>query len=138
MLKLFAFLSIIMTGAAGAESVTVSRVLDGDTFVIDTPCSPLLPGKNLSIRIAGIDTPESSRTFAKCEKEVAAGLAAKVFMRSLLPPGSSVALTVVGPDKYSCRIVADAAIDGKDLATAMLEAGHARPYDGGRKSSWCD
>jgi micrococcal nuclease len=133
-----AALIALLSWPAMAEQVTVARVLDGDTFVIDYPCSPLLPGKSLSIRLFGIDTPESHRNIAKCEAEVDAGTRAADFMRGVLKPGARVDLTVMGPDKYACRIDAMASLNGVDLATLMIKAGHARAYDGGTKSSWCE
>lgn len=131
------FLAFLATSAS-AETATVSRVLDGDTIVIDYPCSLLLPDRKMSVRIAGIDTPESRANGAKCDAELRAGLDAKSAMKALVRPGSVVELTVEGPDKYACRIVASVALDGVDLGAAMIAAGHARPYDGGAKSDWCN
>ena len=38
--------------------VIVERVIDGDTIVISIPNVPEVFGKKISVRIAGIDTPE--------------------------------------------------------------------------------
>ena len=39
--------------------------------------------------------------------------------------------------KWGGRVIADVLIDGRSLATALIEAGLARRYDGGRRAGWC-
>jgi endonuclease YncB( thermonuclease family) len=40
--------------------------------------------------------------------------------------------------KYARRVVARVETPaGEDLGRALLDAGLARPYDGGRRASWC-
>jgi len=36
------------------------------------------------------------------------------------------------------RILANVYVDGKDLAQALIQEGHARAYDGGKRGSWCN
>lgn len=134
----FGLLLVFFALSAQAEQVTVLRVLDGDTVVIDYQCSPLLPGESLSIRLAGIDTPESHTNLAKCETELVAGVMAGDFLKNALPVGTPVLLEVIGPDKYSCRMVGRLSFGGIDISQMMIDAGFARPYDGGAKSSWCE
>jgi endonuclease YncB( thermonuclease family) len=44
----------------------------------------------------------------------------------------------IGPDKYNGRVVADAATRRTpSVSAALLSAGYARPYQGGRRSGWC-
>lgn len=129
---------LLMASPALADTVTVLRVVDGDTIIIGEPCSRLLPGKPLRIRVAGVDTPESRKPPAKCAAEVVSGKAATAFVRELLRPGDQIGIEVLGPDKYACRVVASVTLpDGRDLASTLIAAGHARAYDGGRKGSWC-
>jgi hypothetical protein len=50
----------------------------------------------------------------------------------------SVAIYNIGPDKYGGRVVADVAT-GKtaNVSSALVAAGHARMYLGGRRQGWC-
>lgn len=43
----------------------------------------------------------------------------------------------IGPDKYNGRVVADATRRTPSVSAALLSAGYARPYQGGRRSGWC-
>ena len=44
----------------------------------------------------------------------------------------------VKDDKFGGRVDAGILLaDGRDFARAMMDAGHARPYAGGRRESWC-
>ncbi len=48
-------------------------------------------------------------------------------------------LTQIGGGKYFGRVVADVATaDGVDVGAVLIAAGHARPYDGGARGSWCE
>jgi micrococcal nuclease len=129
-----------------AETVTVLKVIDGDTLIIGERCSRLLDqSKLLRIRVFGIDTPESSKAVAKCDAEVTKGKAATEFARKLIKPGAQVTVSGVIQDKYACRVVGNVKLaDGRSFADAMIKAGHARPYGVTNKkgaltkSSWCD
>jgi endonuclease YncB( thermonuclease family) len=134
-------LAAMLAGAsAQAEAVVVMRVIDGDTIIIGEPCSKFLPGRMLRIRVRGIDTPESRKPPARCDAEVEAGKAATAFARSLVRPGDEITVSNFGADKYMCRVVASVTLpDGRDMATELIAAGHARPYgeSGVKKQSWC-
>lgn len=62
--KLLLFLFIIFCYSYSAEyydtitNFTIIKVRDGDTFMIDIPNIPDVFGKNIAVRIRGIDTPE--------------------------------------------------------------------------------
>ena len=63
-------------------------------------------------------------------------LAARDFVRELV--GEEVVLLDVEQGKYAGRVVAGVRLaDGRDLATVLIEAGRGRPYDGGKRESWC-
>jgi hypothetical protein len=49
-----------------------------------------------------------------------------------------VKLTSVHYDKYAGRVDASVADKSGDVARAMLKAHMARPYEGGRRASWCE
>ena len=38
--------------------------------------------------------------------------------------------------KYAGRILADVPVNRRDVATQLIEQGHAQPYDGGTKPAW--
>jgi endonuclease YncB( thermonuclease family) len=41
-------------------------------------------------------------------------------------------------DKYGGRVLGDVIIDGKKLSELLIANGHARPYFGEKKESWCN
>ena len=79
--------------------------------------------------------PESRGAVSACERE--AGLKAKAFSERFLRerPGQ-LTLSVAGPDKYG-RMLGRARMGTEDLGSALLAAGLARPYTGGRRAPWC-
>jgi micrococcal nuclease len=66
---------------AGAIPATLDRVYDGDTI------SVILDGERETVRLIGIDTPETGGNFTEVE---CFGPEATAFLRSLLPNGSTV------------------------------------------------
>jgi endonuclease YncB( thermonuclease family) len=113
--------------------VDVIRTIDGDTFEARVH---LWPGLEMTtrVRLRGIDAPELK---ASCPQELRMAEAAGAALRSLLDEGE-VAIYHIGPDKYNGRVVADAATRRtENVSAALLAAGHARSYGGGRRSGWC-
>ncbi len=52
--------------------------------------------------------------------------------------GAPVRLVRIRNGKYAGRVVAGIeAGDGSDVGRALIGAGLARPYHGGRRGSWC-
>jgi hypothetical protein len=49
-----------------------------------------------------------------------------------------VSIARVSLDKYGGRVLADASAATGDVASALLAAGHARPYAGRQRQSWCE
>ena len=116
------------------HAVDVVRTIDGDTFEARVHLPPDL---NLTtrVRLRGIDAPERK---ASCAQELQMAEAATGALRALLGEGD-VRIFNIGPDKYSGRVVAEVATRRTgNVAAAMLAAGHARRYDGGHRSGWCD
>jgi endonuclease YncB( thermonuclease family) len=114
-------------------SVDVLRVSDGDTFEARVH---LDQGRFLitRVRLRGIDAPELS---ARCAQEFHMAEAAQGALRRMLAE-REVSIWNIGPDKYSGRIVADAATRGTpNISSALLAKGVARKYDGGRRDGWC-
>ena len=117
----------------GAYNAEVLSVVDGDTFEARVR---VWPGLDITtkVRLRGIDTPELK---ARCGDERLKADAAREALRALLEEGD-VAIARVGIDKYGGRILADVTTRRSgDVSSTLLARGHARPYEGGRRESWC-
>ena len=135
-----ALLAIITALAppARAETLLGARlyVIDGDTV--------RLPGGE-TLRLHALDAPETGR--ARCEAEIARGLAAKARLRALLV-GESVEVTRCEPatgrcvDRYG-RTLGALATSAGDVALILIAEGHAMPWRSGRAARearakhWC-
>lgn len=137
MMKKFLILSLfIIYPAYAQETVTVTRVInvyDGDTFRVDIDELSDIVGKNIAIRVMGIDTPEIK---GKCKEENKLAVRARDFTRTFLKNDSKIRLSNLKRDKYF-RLLADVYADGESLGLALLKNGLAVKYSGKRKSSWC-
>jgi len=108
---------------------------DGDSITFNIPNTPAIVGKNMVIRLRGIDTPELRKKSCPTEKEKAK--AAKQLVYSLLKEARVINLHRLARGKYF-RILADVEFDGQDLATALLKQDLAVSYSGGKKEyNWC-
>jgi micrococcal nuclease len=130
---------VIFSVQAATEygTVTVSKVIsvyDGDTFRVDIDSLPPIVGKNIAIRLNGVDTPEIR---GKCEHEKDLALKARDFVRNKLANAKEIKLTKLQRGKYF-RVVADVMIDGVSLDQELLDNELAYKYTGGKKSSWCN
>ena len=112
----------------------VTSIYDGDTFRANIAEWPEIVGHRIGIRIGGIDTPEIR---GKCQTEKEKARLAKQFTVQNLRKAKKIELRNMKRGKYF-RIVADVWLDGKNLADALLKAGHAVKYDGGTKINWCE
>ena len=119
-----------------SESYTIEKIIsvyDGDTFRADIKGLPDIIGKNIAIRILGIDTPEIK---GKCEEEMIVAIKAREFARKALFNAKTITLKNLKRDKYF-RLLADVYFDDTDLANALLINNLAVKYSGKKKSSWC-
>ena len=133
---LICFLSLNTYAAKQYGSVTVSKVIsvyDGDTFRVNIDSLPPLIGKNIPVRLEGVDTPEIN---GKCQYEKDLALEARDFVRSKLSNAVEILLNDLQRGKYF-RIVAKVYIDGVSLEEELLQNGLAYQYNGGKKSNWC-
>jgi endonuclease YncB( thermonuclease family) len=99
-------------------------VVDGDTFYLNGD----------KVRIAGIDAPETHPP--RCEYEAQLGEEATEKLHALLNSGA-VRMTSIDRDRdvYG-RLLRDVQVNGADVGEAMVSAGVAREYEGGRRP-WC-
>jgi endonuclease YncB( thermonuclease family) len=92
-------------------TVTVSKVIsvyDGDTFRVNIDSLPPIVGKNIPIRVNGVDTPEIR---GKCQYEKNLALDARDFVRNKLADAKEIKLTNLQRGKYF-RVVANVLVDG--------------------------
>ena len=118
------------------DTVTVSKVIsvyDGDTFRVNIDSLPPIVGKNIPIRVNGVDTPEIR---GKCEYEKKLALKARDFVRAKLANAKEIKLTNLQRGKYF-RVVANVLVDGVSLERGLLDNELAYSYDGGKKLKWC-
>lgn len=119
---------------AGPVAAEVVEIVDGDTLAVR---ARIWLGQELEtrVRLAGVDTPE---LHGKCERERRLAAAARDFLETRLAD-RPVALRDVQFGKYAGRVVARVVTsDGQDLSDALIGAGLARRYGGGKRVPWCD
>lgn len=137
-MKVFTAALLLVSSAvlANPYSWAITRVIDGDTvaFRADFMPAPLKP--ELSIRVLGVDTPEKAPR-AACEKEAKAAAAASEFTKQAVKNAKTTQIEIKSHDKYGGRVLGDVFLDGKRLSELLIENGHARPYKGEKKESWC-
>ncbi len=117
-------------------TVTVSKVIsvyDGDTFRVNIDSLPPIVGRNIRIRVNGVDTPEIR---GKCVYEKNLALKARDFVRNKLANAKEIKLTNLQRGKYF-RVVANVVVDGVSLEQELLDNELAYKYSGGKKLSWC-
>ena len=112
----------------------VISVYDGDTFRVNIDSLPPIVGKNIAIRLKGVDTPEIK---GKCQYEKDLALEARDFVRKELFNSKEIKLNDLQRGKYF-RVVAKVFVDGVSLEKKLLDKGLAYKYQGGKKTSWCD
>ena len=133
--------SISAVAMANPYNWPITRVIDGDTvaFRADFLPAPLKP--ELSIRVLGVDTPEKGHR-ASCPQEAAAAEKASQFtkdsLNNAIKAKQSVLIEIQKHDKYGGRVLGDVLINGQRLSAMLIANGHARPYFGEKKSSWCN
>lgn len=121
----------------GPFEAQLVRVIDGDTFVARIH---IWFGQEvtISVRLRGVDAPELA---GRCPDETQEAEAARERLTLFLTSGA-LTLRDASYDKYGGRIVASATVadpvsGAEDIGQLMLVSGHARPYDGRTRASWC-
>ncbi len=117
------------------HAVHVVRNYDGDTITVNIDDVPDILGKEISIRVYGIDTPE---IHGKCDKERHLAIEAKELVYVTLRDTKYLSLLNTRRGKYF-RIVADVITSEGNLAEILLDKGLAVKYNGGTKvKDWCE
>jgi len=128
-----ALAAVLYTLPRTQDTAAVIRVVDGDTLKIN------YQGRPESVRLIGIDTPES-RVNAKAKRDagrsrqslrtiILAGQQAKHFVQGLVKPGDPLQLEfdVQQRDKYG-RLLGYAYLsDGRMLNEVIIRSGYANP-----------
>lgn len=93
-----------------AEEVKVVRIVDGDTIKVKYSNNRVS-----SVRLAGIDTPESylnskaKKDISKCKVKdyimIHLGLSAKDYLKSILPVGSTIRIKIITKGRYKRNVV---------------------------------
>jgi endonuclease YncB( thermonuclease family) len=136
-LALAALVHAAISGAAetlpGPVRARVLEVIDGDTIAVQARIW-LGQDVDIQVRLSGIDAPELK---GRCAEERRAAEQARETLARLVAPGE-VILSEIRYDKYGGRVLARvAALDGTDLASALVARHLARPYDGRARTGWC-
>ena len=102
---------------------------DGDTFVINIEYIPEVFGKEIAIRIRGIDTPELNDSREEIRN---IAIAAKEELEKLLHSNEKITLYNLSRDKYF-RLLASVKVGNIDMAEYLIKKGLAKKYNGGKK-----
>jgi endonuclease YncB( thermonuclease family) len=122
----------LMLLSSAADAVTLDRVVDGDTVVVD----------GRTIRLAEIDTPETNGR-ARCARELELGLIAKKRLTELLNKGElTVVITGIGTGGFG-RDLGFVYVGGFDVGQTLINEGLALRWTRGPKAKaarlavWC-
>jgi len=132
----FSLNSLLIPTTFAYEDVKISKVMsvyDGDTIRVNIDSFPDIIGKNIRIRLKGIDTPEIK---GKCQKEIDLAIMARDYLRNAINQSSHIELKNIERGKYF-RIVGELYIDGENISKGLLKEKLAYIYHGGKKRSWC-
>jgi micrococcal nuclease len=104
----------------------VRSVHDGDSIRCDVDLGFGIWVSNQALRLYGIDTPELGTV---------EGRAARDYLRGLLPVGCEVVIHTVkdADDKYGRLLATVWDVFGDSINQLLIDAGHARAYDGGKR-----
>ena len=131
---------LLLCGAELAGLLIADRYLGQTTKVLHASEVVAVDGDTIDhgddrYRLVGFDTPETYRP--QCDAEKALGLKAKDRLTDLIDTAGQIKL-VIKPelDKHD-RFLAVGRVDGQDVGAILISEGLARPYDGGKRQSWC-
>ena len=128
--------SLLISSTFAYEDVKISKVIsiyDGDTLRVNIDSFPDIIGKNIRIRLKGIDAPEIK---GKCQKEIDLAIMARDYLRNAINQSSQIELRNIERGKYF-RIVGELYIDGENISNNLIKRKLAYYYNGRKKRSWC-
>lgn len=141
MKKLIAVILATLSTVCYAElyNYKVVKVTDGDTVQFEAPFMQQYLGLKpvLSLRVLGVDTPEKAPRNL-CDAENVKAQAASLFTKEAVLKAKVIQFEIKDHDKYGGRVLGDVILDGVRLSELLIKNGHARPYFGEKKSSWCN
>ena len=115
----------------------VVTVYDGETFTGELQKELPRVGKRVHVKVAGIECPKGVQRRFFCSEgcDVDAGGAAKKFTESKLRAGRIVRLDNIRRQEHlrlfpfdrTVCVIADVDVDGRDLASMLVQARHAEP-----------
>ncbi|MDL2295847.1 hypothetical protein LJC18_03490 [Lachnospiraceae bacterium OttesenSCG-928-E19] len=135
MKRILIFLGVFIPISANAVPAVVDYIFDGDTFAGAVMLQDSIK-ITVRVRIINIDAPEMS---GECQSEIDMAIKSRDRLAELIPVGSVVELDKLKDDKYLGRI--DAAVktvDGHDVGEILIRSRLARPYSGGKRTTWCN
>ena len=128
--------SLLISSTFAYEDVKISKVIsiyDGDTLRVNIDSFPDIVGKNIRIRIKGIDAPEIK---GKCQTEIDLAIMARDYLRNAINQSSQIELRNIERGKYF-RIVGELYIDGENISKDLMKKNIVYQYTGGKKKDWC-
>ncbi len=118
----------------GPVPAKVLRVIDGDSIVVR---ASIWLGQEVetAVRLLGVDSPELR---GACREERNLAARSRDFTAELAGAGTEIKLSEIQLGIFAGRVLARVeSADGVDIGQALIDAGLARAYDGGRRVSWC-
>ena len=139
MKKLIALAALTLSTVTSANpyDYKIIKVSDGDTVVFEAPFMPKPLKPQLSLRVLGVDTPEKGGR-ALCPAEAAAAEKSSAFTKNAVANAKKIQIELKEHDKFGGRVLGDVILDGQKLSEMLIKNGHARPYFGEKKQSWCE
>lgn len=114
LLSIVSLLALPLLTPFAAAAATVISVGDGDTLRVADG------GKNITIRVACIDAPETA--------QAPYGQQARQALQELLPVASMVTLKAQTKDRYGRTVAEVFALNGTNTGLALVQQGHAFAY----------
>jgi len=132
----FALNSFFISTTFAYDDIKISKVIsvyDGDTIRVNIDSFPDIIGKNIRIRLKGIDTPEIK---GKCQKEIDLAIMARDYLKTTINKSNQIELRNIERGKYF-RIVGDLYLDNTNISELMIKRKLGYKYLGGRKRNFC-
>ena len=122
------------------DGVSVIRIIDGDSYKITAPFLPAPLVQSLTLRVAGIDTPEAGWR-AKCARESDMATQALHVVKNWLEL-AEYSVLLYKWDKYGGRVLGNIVRNCMNGSTSisehLLRHGYAVRYHGrGQRHDWC-